>query len=338
VPAPEPFKFWARIPDYLSVERGGGNGGFPEPPAGEPVRLVRAQHQSCGSATRIRLPGALTAQAVRRVVCDSCWQPYVCEAGEVEDLGAHLFASGQASPNGAPSTGIRRPRFSVPKLKTRPRAPHWPSFLGGRAWRIVSVLIAAVAVVGLLSLIEGGDSGAPTGIDSSAAPAVPGSPQVDGGAGAAGGAGASGHAKLIQGSNYSLALPAGWERTSPQGGSTFTASAADGMADATLWIRNDPSLTFPNFEARSLTQLRQLAGSAHVVSRQAAPTPEATVVRLAADSPPGEPTYDVTLRVAGPYRYYLSTTVQPNASGDAVEGADLIRNSFVPEISGGTGK
>jgi hypothetical protein len=84
---------------------------------------------------------------------------------------------------------------------------------------------------------------------------------------------------------------------------------------------------------RSLAQLRSLAGSSHVVDRTTGPTPESTVITLAADSPPGQPTYQVTLRVSGPYRYYLATTVDANASRQAADGADLIHHSFIP--SGG---
>jgi len=322
----------------LDVERGGGNGGFPEPPAGEPVRLARAQHSTCGEATRIRLPGTLPARTVRRVVCDSCWQPYECDAerGEVEDLGCHLFAPPR--PDGDGALGLGHPRPPTFRLK-RPRAPHWLSGPApdGRAWRIGSVIVAAIAVIVVLSLIQRDGSDEPTGQSASSAPSAipaPSDQNGGGGRGAKDGPAASPHAQLIDGSNYSLALPAGWERTNPEGGSTFTATAADGTADATLWIQNDPSLDFPKFEARSLAQLTQLAGPAHVVSRQAAPTPEGTVVHLATDNPAGEPSYDVVLRVAGPYRYYLSTTVQPDAPSEAVEGAELIRNSFSPTITG----
>ena len=83
-------------------------------------------------------------------------------------------------------------------------------------------------------------------------------------------------------------------------------------------------------QSRSLDQLRSLAGNAHVVDRVAAPTPDATVVTLAADAPAGQPQYEVTLRVAGPFRYYLATTVESDASSDAAGGAALIHNSFVP--------
>ena len=55
---------------------------------------------------------------------------------------------------------------------------------------------------------------------------------------------------------------------------------------------------------------------------------------LAADAPPGQPSYAVTLRVAGPYRFYLATTVQPDASAEAEQGANLIAGSFTPEAKG----
>ena len=45
----------------------------------------------------------------------------------------------------------------------------------------------------------------------------------------------------------------------------------------------------------------------------------------------------VALRVAGPYRYYLATTVDADASRQAVDGADLIHNSFVPQARGASG-
>ena len=95
-----------------------------------------------------------------------------------------------------------------------------------------------------------------------------------------------------------------------------------------------PQLDFPTFEAGSLAQLRTLAGSAHVATRVAAPTPEATIVRLAADAPAGKPAYAVTLRVSGPYRYYLATTLEPNASPAAAKGVELLSNSLTPVLPG----
>ena len=94
-------------------------------------------------------------------------------------------------------------------------------------------------------------------------------------------------------SSYSLALPAGWERIDPPAGATFAAVAADGSADATLWITQDPKLDFPTFVSQSLTQLETLAGAAEVVERIPGPTAETTIVRLAADAPAGQPIYEV---------------------------------------------
>jgi hypothetical protein len=92
-----------------------GNGGFPEPPAGESVRVVRCTHTTCGGETRIRLPRELPAEAVRRVVCDGCGHAYECERAEAVGRGS-----------GA-----------------------------SRAWRLVSIPIAAAAVIGALLLIRG---------------------------------------------------------------------------------------------------------------------------------------------------------------------------------------
>ena len=109
------------------------------------------------------------------------------------------------------------------------------------------------------------------------------------------------------------------------------ATAPGGEADATLWIEEDPSLSFDQFVTRSRKQLEGLAGSAHEIERVAAPTPEESLVRLAADAPPGQPTYEVLLRIAGPYRYYFATTLEPGASPEALDGVELITGSFSPE-------
>ena len=135
-------------------------------------------------------------------------------------------------------------------------------------------------------------------------------------------------------SSSPLARPAGGAGAPPPAGATFAAVAAAGGADATLWITQDPKLDFPVFVSQSLEQLKTLAGSAQVIERTPAPTAEGTVVRLAADAPAGQPSYEVTLRVAGPYRYDLATTVQPDASPEVVDGVDLITGSFTPELDG----
>ena len=240
---------------------------------------------------------------------------------------------------------------TLPGLAGMAKLPSLPSLprprLGGGTAALPGYAMAPVAlaaVVGGLILIQswGSSSSRPpvpqappaeaTAQSPSAAPATPG---------AAAGAGAqqapaTGDAKLIRSTNFTIALPPGWSETAPQGGATFAAAASDGSADATLWIRNDPKLDFPTFEAGSLAQLRTLAGSAHVADRVSAPTPEGTIVRLAADAPAGKPAYTVTLRVSGPYRYYLATTLEPNASATAATGVELLSNSLTPVVPGAT--
>jgi hypothetical protein len=276
------------------------NGGFPEPPASEPVRVIAARHDACGAATRVRLPGTVPARAVRRLRCAGCEQAF--ETDQVEDIG--LTAPPRA-----------RPRFD-------PQS---------RAWRLASIPLAAALVIAGLLLAQGdGEEPAPPGPPNQAASSAPASGSQPSGEGGA----AGGDPELVRGSAFSLALPADWEQIDPDTGATFAAVADDGGADVTLWIEEHPGLKFPTFVTQSLRQLEQLAGSARVVERVPAPTPEGTVVVLAADAPAGEPTYEVTLRAAGPYRYYLATSVEPDASAAAVEGAELIAGSFTPEVGG----
>jgi hypothetical protein len=266
------------------------NGGFPEPPSGDPVRVVRAAHSACGGETRIRLPAYLPPRAVRRAVCERCAESFACE--EVVEL--------------------ERPREF-------PRLPPPDSSV----WRWLGMPLAAAAVVGAL-LFAQGDKRAP-------APVTVGAPGTES-SGAA-----SGAAQFVSEPGFSLALPPGWEQTDPEGGATFTAAATEGTADATLWIERAPDLSFAEFEARSLEQLRSLTGNARVVERVAAPSAAGTVVRLRAEAPEGSGAsapYDVTLRAAGAYRYYLATTIQPGASPATRRGAELVHGSFVPERDG----
>jgi hypothetical protein len=210
-------------------------------------------------------------------------------------------------------------------------------------------------VIGGLFLLQGGGDDAPTTASSTDGPpsvvegddlsSIPpatagdqtGSPTtpVDATAPAGGAApGSTEAASLVSGTTYSLALPKGWEELDPPSGATFAAAASGGEADATLWITRDPKLDFPTFVEQSRAQLEALAGSADIVERVPAPTEEGTIVKLAADAPPGEPQYEVTLRVSGDYRYYLATTTQPDAPAEVVQGVDLIAGSFTPEAKG----
>jgi hypothetical protein len=136
-------------------------------------------------------------------------------------------------------------------------------------------------------------------------------------------------ARVVSEPTYTLALPPGWRQVDPPASASFAAEASDGTAEATLWIERDPELGFAAFERRSLARLRDLAGSAEVADRAPGPAAEQTVVRLTAGAP-GERRYEVTLRAAGPHRYFLSTVLEPDASPVAREGVTLIQGSFLP--------
>jgi hypothetical protein len=283
-----------------NVDRATTNGGFPLPPEGEPVRLLASHHDACDGETRLHLPSVVPPRAVRRVVCQRCEEAYEPHAiAEVAD---------------SPRRSLRSPSWLTP-----------PSWLPSPSWRWLSLPVAAVAVVGGLTLIQGDGDETPTATAPTAAPAgeAVGSKQA---------ANVPADARLVSASTFQVALPPGWERTTPSGGATFAAAAPGGDADATLWIERDPKLDFAEFEARSLAQLKSLAGSAGVVERNAGPTPETTSITIAPTSAPdGAPNYQVLLRASGNNWYYLATTSQPGASSEAIEGVELIRGSFLPQ-------
>ena len=74
---PRSLKFVPGPPDEKRVDRkvlpeNPLNGGLPEPPAGEAIRVIAAHHDACGVATRVRLPDILSPRAVRRFHCAGC--------------------------------------------------------------------------------------------------------------------------------------------------------------------------------------------------------------------------------------------------------------------------
>jgi hypothetical protein len=266
-----------------------------------PVRVVGAAHETCGVETRVRVPGALPAYAVRRVVCDHCARPFECQGYDAADDGGGGWLP------------------ALPDLSgLRPRRPGFLDGPPGRVWRWLSVPVAAAAVIGGLILIQGGDDTA----TRTASPAV--ASDVDAG---------KSEAEVVSQPGWTLALPTGWVRTEGPTEAAFAAESPDGLADATLWIEKDPELSFEEFTQRSLQQLTQLAGSAEIVEQTNGPTLEQSSALLEANAPEesgASAPYTVTLHAAGPYRYYLSTSVQPGGTPDVIQEAKLLHTSFMP--------
>ncbi len=323
------------------------NGGFPEPPQAEPARLVAAVHSACGGETGVRLPRFLPTRAVRQVVCAQCQVDF--EPSHVIDRGlvglkapapelARPVKPIHAPALALPSTpSISLPALAMPSLRALPLIPEIPGWMRdpqSPPWRIGGAVMAAIAVIGILTLLQGDNAPnlpAPT-VEATVAAAGAAPEPVAGDAVAAR---KNGSAVFVSESLYALALPAGWQRINPVDGASFSATAAGGNADATLWIERDPKLSLTEFQERSLEQLGQLAPGARIAEQSVAPTTEASLTKLAAPAPAGEPSYEVVLRIDGPYRYYLATTVMPDAPAIARANVDLIQNSLT--TAGGNG-
>jgi len=314
------------MPDENYVNHSRGNGGFPLPASGRAERVVESSHAVCSGRTRVRLPAALPARTVRRVVCDHCEETY--EASELVEVRQRRLRL-PAKPSLA--ARISKPRVPVPSV----------SMPAGFDARWLSLPIAALAVFAVLSLAQGGESapGGPLFAEDAKAEKEKSPKSAGKGKGRGGAAPVTTSkapvptdAQLVAESTFSLALPPGWERVTPAAGATFAAVSSDSTADATLWIQNDPKLDMATFEANSIKQLETLAGSAEVVDRKVGPTPEQSSIVLAPKgAPDGAPSYEVVLRAAGDNWYYLATTVQPGSPADVVAGVDLIQGSFVAQ-------
>jgi hypothetical protein len=248
------------------------------------VRVVRCAHEACGAETRVRLPERLPARVVRRVVCAGCGRAFDPE--RAEDAGGAAAA--------------------------KPRRPGWLARPPGKVWRVITIPLAAIAVVATLLLVRD-----VTDDSTTTQPVGPDAPT------------GADEARVVSEPTYTLALPPQWRQVDPPAGASFAAESSDGGGEATLWIERNPGLGFAAFERRSLARLRDLAGSAEVAERSPGPAAEQTVVRLTAGAP-GERQYEVTLRAAGEYRYFLSTALEPSASPIAREGVTLVQGSFLP--------
>jgi len=140
---------------------------------------------------------------------------------------------------------------------------------------------------------------------------------------------------LVKERGFTLSLPDDWIRTESPDGAVFAAQSPDGAARSTLWVERDPGLGFGGFVDRSLAGLEQLGDDARVTDRVAGPTLESSSAELRAtvalDGEPAGP-YRVNLRAAGPYRYYLATSLRPDAAPALLADAELIGSSLRPEV------
>ena len=89
----------------------------------------------------MRIPFALSAEAVRRVVCEGCGQVY--EADGVVD---------ETATEAPPVAAGAPPSVAEPASS---RVPGWLSNPDSRVWRYLSIPVAAAAVIGALALIQG---------------------------------------------------------------------------------------------------------------------------------------------------------------------------------------
>jgi hypothetical protein len=143
--------------------------------------------------------------------------------------------------------------------------------------------------------------------------------------------------QFVQEKGFSIALPDAWHRTKPPEGASFAAVSDDGLGEATLWVDRDRKLDFGEFVDQSLAGLEGIGDNAEVIDRVEGPTPETSIAVLKADVPvDGDVAgpYRVTLRAAGPYRYYLATAIGPGAPPRLIAEAALLSTSFRPQVGG----
>lgn len=296
------------------------------------------------------------APAVRPAVAESAAapaarQPVSTHEGETARTDAESPAAMAGAPAQPAAEHPPRASASEPALDGGADAPSRPvavlkTALGVLRTRtgsrpgagVATALLAAAAVTGWILLIQGtGDdrsnAAPPTPEPSAAAPFDAGGdvPQ------AAGGSASGEGVQFVKRDTWSLALPAGWTPVKPRGDIAYRAETEDGLATVTLWVERDAKLSFRAFERRAVRNLKTLSPKARVFNRDEGPTDRDTIVQLKADVPTGRggsAPYVVTLRNAGPYFYYLATSVKPEASKKARDAAAVIHGSLNPEVSG----
>lgn len=141
--------------------------------------------------------------------------------------------------------------------------------------------------------------------------------------------------QFLEERGFSIALPDAWHRVKPPEGASFAATSDDGLGETTLWVERDPDLDFDAFVDQSLAGLEGLGEDARVADRVKGPTPETSIAVLEAEVPVDGGVagpYRVTLRAAGPYRYYLATSIGAGAPPRLIAEAELLSASFRPQV------
>lgn len=194
-----------------------------------------------------------------------------------------------------------------------------------RPWGLpVAGVVLAAVVVAIVLLAGGGSGESGDGSGSTVAPLSEAAPPS-----------VINDPQFVEEKGFSIALPDTWKQTKPPEGASFAAVSDDGLGEATLWVDRDPKLSFDDFIDQSLAGLEGLGDNARVTDRVKGPTPETSIAVLEADVPVDGGVagpYRVTLRAAGPYRYYLATSIGAGAPPRLVADAELLSTSFRPQV------
>ena len=225
------------------------------------------------------------------------------------------------------ATDETRDRLSLTAGETRERLAYAGEGARLRAEELIdgsrsrlALVVGALAIVLVAGLLAIGGSGEAAPSKAAAATAVASAP-VD--------------ATLVEERGFTLSMPAGWKRTDAPDGAVFAAESPEGAAQTTLWVERDPNLDFDGFVKQSLGGLTTLGDDARIVDRVDGPTVESSSAELRADvALDGKPAgpYRVNLRAAGPYRYYLATSIQAGAPASLLADAELIGSSLRPDV------
>jgi len=185
---------------------------------------------------------------------------------------------------------------------------------------LVAVALGAVVIAAVVALSAGGGVG--VGTEAAAERSSPTAPAT------------AADPRPIEEADFSISMPAGWERAEPPKGASFAAESADGLATTTLWAEKAPGLDFEAFTAQSMEDLDEIGTHVRISDEVDGPSNAARITELRAEVPLDggvDAAYHVVLRAADPYRYYLATSLQPGASTQLVADAELLGTTFRPQ-------